>query len=162
MTTIPVPPIYSIRHKPARTPPVGRIGALAVSLISLSLLTTAALLKPDPSGMGTHTALGLPPCSMPRVFGIPCPTCGMTTSWSWFARGNLVASLWVQPMGTLLALATATFFWAGLYIAVTARPAQRLISYLPTGYIGFSLLTLALLAWVWKIYIQLHHLDGWQ
>jgi hypothetical protein len=85
----------------------------------------------------------------------------MTTSWSWFARGNLAASLWVQPMGTILALGAAAAFWAGLYVAVTRRPAHRLIAYLPGGYITGSLLTLAFLAWVWKIYIQLHHLDGW-
>jgi hypothetical protein len=68
-----VPPIYSIRHKPVPVGPTGRAVALLMSLGCLALLVTAGLLKPDPSGMGTHTALGLPPCSMPRIGASPAP-----------------------------------------------------------------------------------------
>jgi len=86
----------------------------------------------------------------------------MTTSWAWLARGNLAASLWVQPMGTLLAILTGLTFWAGLYIALTGRAAHHLIRYLPAGYSFQTLLGLALLGWAWKIFIHLHHLDGWK
>jgi hypothetical protein len=120
------------------------------------------MLRPDPSGLGTHLALGLNKCGFLVAFGIPCPSCGMTTSWAWVVRGNLIASLWVQPMGTLLALLTAMFFWGGLYLAVTGRAAHHLLAYLPGGYIVYSLLILGLLAWVWKIFLHLHHLDGWR
>lgn len=157
-----VPLIYSPRTPRLRLGWFGRLIALSCSLICLSLLVTAAILRPNPSGLGTHLALGLGKCSFLQAFGIPCPSCGMTTSWAWLVRGNVAASLWVQPMGTLLALITAMFFWGGLYLAVTGRAAHHLLSYLPGGYIVYSLLILALIAWVWKIFIQLHHLDGWR
>jgi Protein of unknown function (DUF2752) len=156
-----IPLIYSPRAPRVRMGIIGRFLALAAALVCLWPLVTAAVLKPSASGLGTHTALGLAPCGFQQVTGIPCPMCGMTTSWAWFARGNLPASLWIQPMGTILALLTAVVFWAGLYVAVTGRAVHHLLNYVPSGYIFWSLLALAVLAWLWKIFIQLHHLDGW-
>jgi Protein of unknown function (DUF2752) len=158
----PIPLIYSPRIAPMRMTWLGRAFAAVMSLGCMALLVTAALLKPDPSGMGTHLALGLAPCGFLQATGLPCPTCGMTTSWAWFARGNLAASVWVQPMGTLLALLTAMVFWSAGYIAVSGRAAHHLIRYVPTGYILHLLLALTLAAWAWKTFIHLHHLDGWK
>jgi hypothetical protein len=157
-----VPAIYSPREQPSRLGIPGRMAASAIAIVCLAPLVTAALLVPNPYGLGTHTALGLAPCGFYSRYGIACPTCGMTTSWAWFARGNLSASLWIQPMGTALAVLAMAGFWGCAYIAVSGRPAHRLIHYLPTGYIGWALLSLTVLAWIWKIFIQLHHLDGWR
>jgi hypothetical protein len=133
-----------------------------VSLTCLAMLVTAAVVKPNPTGLGTHTALGMAPCGFQQWSGIPCPSCGMTTSWAWFARGNIAASLWVQPMGTLLAVLAVFGFWGGLYIAISGRPAHQLLWLVPGGYIARWFVTVAILAWIWKIFIQLHHLDGWR
>jgi hypothetical protein len=38
------------------------------------------------------------------LFGISCPSCGLTTSVSHFARGQFVESLRANPAGFLLAL----------------------------------------------------------
>jgi hypothetical protein len=157
-----VPLIFSPLVKRCRVSLPGRLFASVISLLCLALLITAALLQPSPTGLGTHTALGLAPCAFQQQFGIPCPSCGMTTSWAWFARGNIVASLWIQPMGTLLAFLTAFTFWGGIYVAVTGRGAHQLLRYVPSGYIVWSLVAAALLAWLWKIFIQLDHLDGWR
>ena len=51
----------------------------------------------------------------------------MTTSFAWFVRGNLLASLWVQPMGLALAVIVAMTFWLALYMAVSGKPAWRLL-----------------------------------
>ena len=157
-----VPLIYSPRVQPIRIGWLGRAIAAGVGLVCLAPLVTAALLTPNPSGLGTHEALGFAPCSFLQSTGLPCPTCGMTTSWAWLARGNVAASLWVQPMGTVLALLDIVIFWSAGYIAVSGRPAQHLLRYLPAGYILKLLLILALAAWAWKIFIYLHHLDGWK
>ena len=69
------------------------------------LLIVARCLQPSSAGMGTHQQLGLPPCGMVRLTGTPCPSCGMTTSWSHFTRGRILDSLGANPGGTLLALA---------------------------------------------------------
>ncbi len=73
-------------------------------LLLLAGFALAAFLEPAPAGYGTHRQLGLPPCSMRAVFGIPCPACGMTTSFSHFVRGQIPASVQANAAGTLLAL----------------------------------------------------------
>ncbi|MGE5612468.1 MAG: DUF2752 domain-containing protein [Bacillota bacterium] len=138
-----------------------RLAALAVALGCLAVLATALILPPSPGGVGTHRGLGLDACSLLVRTGVPCPTCGMTTSFSYFVRGQVLASLYVQPMATVLAFLAALTFWAGLYVAMTGRPGHRLLrSVLPRYYL-IPLFTLAVLAWVWKIGIHLTGHDGW-
>jgi hypothetical protein len=155
------PAIYSISPVVQRLGTGGRLVALSVALSCLAVLITAAFLRPDPKGIGTHTELGLAPCSMLGTTRLPCPSCGMTTSFAWLVRGNLAASLWVQPMGTLLGLAAAMTVWSGLYIAITARPVHRLLRGAPVSYYVMAPLLLAVLAWAWKIFIHLQGIDGW-
>jgi hypothetical protein len=138
-----------------------RAMALMISMICLAVLITAALLPPSPDGMGTHTRLGLQSCEFYKNYHIPCPSCGMTTSFAWFARGNLLASFYVQPMGTALALLAAISFWTGLYVAITGRAAHRLLLILPSRYYVIPLLSWAIIAWGWKIFIHTHGIDGW-
>ena len=157
-----VPNIYAV---PPTAEPVGvwgRVLAAAVGLGCLGVLALAASLPPSGAGMGTHSdALGLPPCNFLQRTGLPCPSCGMTTSWAWASKGHLPASLYVQPMGTVLALLAAACVWGGLYIAFTGRPAHRLLRMLPARYTLLPLLLLAALAWGWKILLHLNKWDGW-
>src|SRR5690606_7175979 len=102
-----VPSIYSPRF---RTPYVslwGRLLAAGVAVACAGVLVLATQLQPSASGAGTHTGIGLQPCQFLSVTDIPCPSCGMTTSFAYFVRGNLPASLWVQPTGTILAMVGA-------------------------------------------------------
>ncbi len=86
-------------------------------LIALGFATVfgiAAWLHPynadgSPMTMATHTQLGLPPCSMVKLTGRPCPACGMTTSFALLVHGDVGASLHANWAGTLLAL-----FWMSL------------------------------------------------
>ena len=77
---------------------------MVVSALGLLVVFgVACCLRPDPRGFGTHTQLGLPPCAFKVVTGNPCPTCGMTTSFAWFARGRLDRSWRANPAGSVLA-----------------------------------------------------------
>ena len=156
-----VPVIYVRAGEPARLPLIKRLFALLIALGCLTPLVLAANLPPSADGLGTHTQLGLAQCNWYRTTGLPCPSCGMTTSWAWFARGNLVASLYIQPMGTVLALIAAGCFWGGLYVAFTGRPIYRLLRLFPGRYYFLPLLGFAILAWGWKIFIHLTGHDGW-
>lgn len=53
--------------------------------------------------METHLQLGLPPCTFRVMTGVPCPACGMTTSFALLAHGDLWNSLRANAVGTLLA-----------------------------------------------------------
>ena len=139
-----------------------RILALCIAVGCLSVLLVAARLPPSPSGIGSHQALGLNSCQFLETTGLPCPSCGFTTSFAWFARGNPLASLYVQPMGFALAFIAASCVWAGFYVAATGRPAYRLLRLLPARYYLLPLLALGVLAWGWKALIHLNGIDGWR
>jgi hypothetical protein len=68
------------------------------------MLAIAMRLSPNPAGMGTHQQLGLPPCTSVMWWGVRCPACGMTTSWSHLMHGDVVQSAQANTGGMLLAL----------------------------------------------------------
>jgi hypothetical protein len=162
MSSPDVPAIFSPRIQRVELGILGRFVALLVGLGCLGLMLTAAQLTPSPSGMGTHTQLHLDQCQFALRTGIPCPSCGMTTSFAWLARGNFPAAFYVQPMGALLGLATIATFWVALYVAATGRAVYRLLSLGPSRYYVPAIAALAVLAWAWKIFIHLRGIDGWQ
>jgi len=50
----------------------------------------------------THRGLGLPPCTFYSQTGLPCPSCGMTTSFALLVRGDVWHSVQANFAGTLL------------------------------------------------------------
>ena len=67
----------------------------------------SAWLRPDARGFGTHQQLGLPPCSFEAVTHVPCPGCGLTTSFTNMAHLHVVDAFRAHLMGPLLFLLTA-------------------------------------------------------
>lgn len=155
------PRIYAVSPVVQRLSIVHRLLALAVSGACLAVLVTAVMVRPNAGGTATHIQLGLGECQMLRTSNLPCPSCGMTTSFAWFVRGNIPASLYVQPMGTLLAAGAGITFWVALYVAFTGKPVYRLMRGLPASYYVLVPVGLAIAAWGWKIFIHLRGLDGW-
>jgi len=68
--------------------PWGRLACLCLASLLGGLLFLATSVHPDPRGHGTHEQLGLPPCAFRVLLNIPCPTCGGTTSFAHFVRGQ--------------------------------------------------------------------------
>jgi hypothetical protein len=136
--------------------------AVGVGLGCLAILVTGMMLKPAAGeGIGTHTQLGLPPCQFEVRTGLPCPSCGFTTSVSYFAHGNLLASLYLQPMGFLIAVFCAAGVWVGGYVGATGRPVHRLLTQIPGRAWLWFVLSVALGGWAWKIWIHLTGRDFW-
>ena len=82
---------------------------LAVAFGLVAVFAIAAWLDPyDAEGRArrseTHLQIGLPPCTFRSLTGIPCPSCGMTTSFALLVCGDLENSLKANAVGTLLAL----------------------------------------------------------
>ncbi|MBX3422622.1 MAG: DUF2752 domain-containing protein [Pirellulaceae bacterium] len=93
-----------------------------VSGLSIALLLAIArMLTPSPFGMGTHQQLGLPPCTVLELWGIPCPACGMTTSWSLVTRGRIFEAAQANSGGMLLALIALAFLPASCYFFVSGK-----------------------------------------
>jgi hypothetical protein len=155
------PVIYARSLSPTHLTTFARLLAFAISIACLAVLMIAAWLEPSPTGIGSHRRMGLEPCQFELRTGVPCITCGMTTSFAYFVRGQLLASLYVQPMGSILALTTALIFWTALYVALTGRPVHRITRFIPMKAWLIPLFTLTILAWMWKIWIHLTNRDGW-
>jgi hypothetical protein len=98
--------------------------------------------------METHRQLNLPPCSFKLTTGIPCPSCGMTTSFALLMHGDPVNSLRANAVGTLLAVfCLAIIPWA------VASAALRQLLFLKSFERAFTVviltfLGLMLLRWV--------------
>lgn len=115
------------------------------------MIGIAAWLQPSPAGHGTHQALGLAPCGWMSGMGIPCPTCGMTTAFSYAAHGELLAALRAQPMGLLLAVGTAAVGLVSAQVALTGSRLGHVLGARFTPRTILLLAGLALLAWGWKL-----------
>jgi hypothetical protein len=99
-----------------------RLRGGAVALPCLLVLTLASQLTPDPSGYGTHRQLGLTQCTFLARTGLPCPSCGLTTSVAASVRGRFALAVRAQPFGILLTAGAVVFAVAGLLEAATGRP----------------------------------------
>ncbi|MBX3442928.1 MAG: DUF2752 domain-containing protein [Planctomyces sp.] len=66
----------------------GRAAAAVTGLAFAALLAVAASIQPDVRGYGSHEQLGMSPCGFQVMFQMPCPSCGATTSFAHFVRGE--------------------------------------------------------------------------
>jgi hypothetical protein len=84
----------------------GSLIGLALGLIAV--FAVAFWINPynadgSPLTMASHRQLGLPPCTFYFTTGLPCPSCGMTTSFALLMHGDVRNSLRANAVGTLLA-----------------------------------------------------------
>lgn len=96
--------LRSVELRSLRLPLILRVVYCGLGLGLIGLLILSRTLTPDSSGIGTHQQLGLPPCGFKLLFGAPCPSCGMTTSWALATRGQWIASAQSNLGGFLMAL----------------------------------------------------------
>ncbi len=81
---------------------------LGLALALLAVFAVAVWINPynadgSPMSMASHQQLGLPPCTFYYTTGLPCPSCGMTTSFALLMHGDVKNSLRANAVGTLLA-----------------------------------------------------------
>jgi uncharacterized protein DUF2752 len=138
---------------PTRPDHTARVVSAAVFLVSSAVLGVAFYLSPSPDGLGTHTGLGLPACGLYQNTGIPCATCGMTTSFSYAAHGNLVASFVTQPAGAMLAVLTAMAAVVSGYALVTGMSLAPIGQQLWRPRVIIVAGVVLLLAWGYKIVV---------
>ena len=143
-----------------RTPGVGmplenrwlRGWLVAMGLGLMALLIAARIVQPAADGVGTHEQLGLPPCGFRLMFGRPCPSCGMTTSWAHLMRGQLTQAALTHPGGMLLGLATLV---AAPWLVLSGLRGKWFLSpplFLPLTIVGAVILLTTFVSWVVKLF----------
>jgi hypothetical protein len=142
------PLVYRVRSHRAS---VVRVKALMVLGGCLALLAVALLLKPDPSGVGTHTRMGWPPCTMLTITGYPCPTCGMTTAFAHAVRGQWLSAFHAQPAGFLLALGTMMVALFSLGAVISGRAWAINWYRISPGRAVVAVVAVVLLSWAYKV-----------
>ncbi|MBY0523915.1 MAG: DUF2752 domain-containing protein [Gemmataceae bacterium] len=76
----------------------------------------------QPMTMETHRQMGLPPCTFKVMSGMPCPSCGMTTSFALLMHGDVWHSLQANSVGTMLAVICLAIIPWSLACVVLKRP----------------------------------------
>jgi hypothetical protein len=135
----------------ARSAQRARIVWAACACLSLAVLVIARALTPAASGTGTHTQLGLPPCGFLHWTRLPCPLCGLTTSFAHMARLEVTSALRVHRLGPALFALVALALPASSLACARALPVTRVIELLRVGQLT-SMIGLALLVcWVARV-----------
>ncbi len=125
--------------------------SLLAGLGVLGLLVIARVLEPAEEGFGTHQQLGLPPCTSVALFDVTCPACGMTTSWAWVTRGELIRAARANVGGCLLALIALAYLPTVCYFLCGGRTSlQGRFSLLFGGSI-LAAMAAATLQWVFRL-----------
>lgn len=124
---------------------------LALLLLASAVLVVARFLPPSPRGVGTHQQLGLPPCYFLKLTGLPCPSCGLTTSFAHAAKWHFYEALLAQPFGLFAFCLTVLLIPLSVYLMYTQVPWGRLIRARRANTVVYTLLALYLLGWVYKI-----------
>lgn len=127
---------------------------IALSCVSGIVLTIARVITPSPNGIGTHRQLGLPPCFFHQFTGIPCPTCGMTTSFAHTVRLRFYEAFVTQPFGMLACVLMALFIPLSLVLMRRRVPWMKLLTARGSNAVMYVLIALFLAAWAYKIWVM--------
>lgn len=130
-----------------------RIQYLALIVLSSLVLLIARLLRPSPRGVGTHEQLGLPPCPLLHLTGIPCPSCGLTTSFAHAARLHFYQALITQPFGLVAFCLTIVSIPLSLYLLHRRTTWADFIHARGSNALLYALLALYLLSWIYKLLV---------
>ena len=126
------PPVVKLTAKWVRIPLLA-VGGMLASIFGIALYLNPYNADGSPRTMATHTTLGLPPCNFVVLTGKPCPSCGMTTSFSLLVRGDVRASLNANWTGTILAIGLGRWpswsFIVAVVASVLGTPALYLSGY---------------------------------
>lgn len=129
-----------------------RIAPLLVMSGAATMLGVARWLTPSPTGVGTHEQLGLPACMFLKLTGIPCPSCGLTTSVAHAVRFEFAAAFAAQPFGLLVAAIAALLIPTTLWMFVGCTTFDNSFSGRTARVVTYGLVATYALGWMYKIW----------
>lgn len=119
-----------------------------------TVLAIALSLTPDPSGLGTHRQLGLGGCTILTMTGVPCPMCGMTTTFTHLAHLQVIPGVINQPFGLVLfSLTVMAFIVGAMDLVRPGRRWHRILSWVDRreARVAYGLLGGMTLGWGYKV-----------
>ena len=119
------------------------------------VLGVARYLEPDDRGFGTHQQLGLGGCTFLEWTTLPCPMCGMTTTFSHMAHFQWGEAFQTQPFGVVLFLITISVCLIALSEMVRPKTVFPVFSRLFTAREGLWYVMLLIgmgSGWIYKIF----------
>lgn len=125
-------------------------------IITISAITIAIsrFLEPAIRGVGTHEQLGLPSCAFLHFTGIPCPGCGLTTSFAHAARLDFYQAFITQPFGLLLFIILTLSIPLSLILMVRRVNLSQILIPGMIRTITWSLIVFGFISWIYKIIIM--------
>jgi hypothetical protein len=127
---------------------------MAVIAAASAVVAVAYRLQPAAQGFGTHRQLGLPPCPFHSLTGLPCPGCGLTTSFAHAAKLHLVEAFIAQPFGLLAFFLTLLSIPCAAYLIRRRLPWQMLFEIRLFKMCMYATFGAFLLGWVYKLMIM--------
>lgn len=110
-----------------RATPLGRVAWGLMGALAWAVVGTAFWLRPDARGFGTHEQLGLLPCAFSKTTGVPCPGCGLTTSFAHMAHGHPLRAFEAHLMGPVLFAMTLFIGFYAPWAIARAQPLKVLL-----------------------------------
>lgn len=128
-----------------------------------ALITAAALIVPfslDPATTGItgstgaalsglHTRLHLPPCLFLVITGLPCPFCGLTTSFALLTHGTLGRAFLANPSGP--PLYGIMLCLLVIYVVLRIRGRENLLLSLINRISGKMLIITLVVMWIARL-----------
>jgi hypothetical protein len=127
----------------------------AIAVGALSVVSIARWLEPDPRGFGTHQQLGLPACAFHTMTGMPCPTCGLTTSFAYMARLQITSSISAHPLGVPLFALTTIAIGVAVCGSLRAWSFEHVLSRLRITGVAAIIAISAALSWLARLVAML-------
>lgn len=135
----------SVATFPRRSPYAWPVAMVVIG----GLATLAALVMhpgPDEWTYFFHTRFG-GPCGFQETTGLPCPSCGMTRSWVWLARGHVIKAFTYNAAGASLLIGLWVMGFLGAVRLITRDPRR--------WEVPFRLLSTAVMLWMLFPYLSL-------
>ena len=128
-----------------------KIVQVVLAAVLAGVLGLGMVLKASPTGSGTHTVLGLPPCGTLMTTGRPCPTCGATTSFVLAAHGQFYEALANQPLGFMAFVAAVGGLSLVVGMLITGKSGRPLLTRQRVTILVVIFLVAALASWFYKL-----------
>lgn len=129
-----------------------RLYSLIVSICAAGYIWLAISFKSTVAG-SKDTGL----CLFKKITHIPCPSCGSTRLVLLLAKGDIRESLFLNPMGILLAIIMITLPLWILYDLIKRKESlynfyNRSEFFLKRRWVAVPAILLLLINWIWNIY----------